>query len=329
MNTFRRAVRRRGFLAVGIPLTLIAVACTAPSRSGSRGSVQPASDNSADPGIEISPGDAAADSDDPCSEMFSNLFVKADSISYDGYEVVRLEKTIHDREDGVDIPVTYAVLKSGGRVIATFEGVYFGLGNQTDFGFASLLGGETKQLVVSQTVPHRGRQWIVDLSSDAATVFDGKEWGVGDEDVCIHDFDGDGVEEISLVITSFWGFGQMSMAGSPLPRVVFKYEPSRRKYMPDKSAFIRDLTHIDGDLQKIDPNENPRQGLSGPYLETRLDIFLRYVYAGRESDGWSFFDRTYNLTDKQEMKREIKHILNSEPVYRFVYGMQPVGRRSL
>jgi hypothetical protein len=329
VNTFRRAVRRRGFLAVGIPLALIAVACTAPSRSGSRGSAQPASDGSAGPAIEVSPVDSASPSDDPCSEMFSNLFVGVDSISYNGYEVVRLEKTVHDKEQGGDIPVTYAVLKSGGRTIATFEGGYFGLGNQTNFGFASLLGGETKQLVVSQTVPRGGRQWIVDLSSEAATVFDSKEWSLGLEDVCIHDYDGDGVEEISLAITSFWGIGHMSMAESPLPGVVFKYDSRARAYMPDKAAFVEELSDIDSDVEKIDANEDPRQGSNGPYLATRLDIFLRYAYGGRENDGWSFFDRTYNLADKQDVKREIKRILNSEPVYRFVYGIQPVNRRSL
>jgi hypothetical protein len=276
--------------------------------------------------IEVSPADATASDDDPCSEMFSNLFVAVDSISYNGYEVVRLHKTIYDKATRADIPVSYAILRSGGRTIATFEGVYFGAGNETDFGFASLLGGETKQLIVSQTVPRGGRHWIVDISSDGATLFDSYDWDLGREEVCVHDFDGDGVEEISLAITSFWGFWHMSMSESPLPSVVFKYEPNRRKYMPDKSEFLRGLTDIDEDVRKIDPNENPREGSKGPYLATRLDIFLRYVYAGRETDGWSFFDKTYNLKDKQEMKREIKHILNTEPVYRFVYGMQPMKR---
>jgi hypothetical protein len=258
--------------------------------------------------------------------MFSNLFVAVDSISYNGYEIVRLHKTIHDKVTRSDIPVSYAMLRSGGRTIATFEGVYFGAGNETDFGFASLLGGETKQLIVSQTVPRGGRHWIVDISSDGATLFDSYDWDLGREEVCVHDFDGDGISEISMLLTSFWGFGSMSMAESPMPDVVFKYEANVRKYLPDKQQFARGLTHIDEDVQTIDPDEDPREGLKGPYLATRLDIFLRYVYAGRESDGWSFFDKTYNLKDKQDVKREIKHILNTEPVYRFVYGMRPIKR---
>jgi len=225
--------------------------------------------------------------------------------------------------------MTYAMVKSGGRTIATFGGVYDSFGeNTTGFGLASLLGNDTKQLVISKTIRRGGRHWIVDLSSDGATLFDSNDWEGGNEEVCIHDFDGDGVEEISMAITSFWGFGSMAMAESPLPGVVFKYDRDRRKYMPDKSAFFRGLTHIDEDIQKIDPNENPRDGLTGPYLATRLDIFLRYVYAAREGDGWSFFDRTYNLTDKEEVKREIKRRLNMEPVYRFINGMQPSSRQN-
>jgi hypothetical protein len=316
--------KAQALLAVGLPLVLVAVACTVPPRPRSQASEQGAANRSADPVIEVSPADATASDDDPCSEMFSNLFVAVDSISYNGYEVVRLHKTIYDKATRADIPASYAILRSGGRTIATFEGVYFGAGNETDFGFASLLGGETKQLIVSQTVPRGGRHWIVDISSDGATLFDSYDWDLGREEVCVHDFDGDGVEEISLAITSFWGFCHMSMAESPLPSVVFKYEPNRRKYMPDKSEFLRGLTDIDEDVRKIDPNENPREGSKGSYLATRLDIFLRYVYAGRDSDGWSFFDKTYNLKDKQDVKREIKHILDTEPVYRFVYGLQPL-----
>ena len=327
MNTFK-AQASEALLAVGLPLVLVAVACTAPSRPGSQASDQSAANRSPDPVIEVSPADATASDDDPCSEMFSNLLVAVDSISYNGYEIVRLHKTVYDKPTRMDIPVSYAELRSGGRTIATFDGVYFGAGNETNFGFASLLGGETKQLVVSQTIPRNGRHWIVDLSSNATTVFDSKEWDLGQEDVCIHDFDDDGVQEISLAVTSFWGFGAMSMAESPMPDVVFKYEANVREYLPAKRQFARGLSHIDEDVQTIDPDENPPEGLKGPYLATRLDILLRYVYAGRETDGWSFFDRTYNLKDKQEMKREIKRILDTEPVYRYVYGLQPLKRHS-
>ena len=99
-------------------LVTVAVACTVPSRPRSQASEQGPANRSPDPVIEVSPADATASDDDPCSEMFSNLFVAVDSISYNGYEIVRLHKTIHDKVTSSDIPVSYAILKSGGRTIA-------------------------------------------------------------------------------------------------------------------------------------------------------------------------------------------------------------------
>jgi hypothetical protein len=317
VNTSRGNLKTPAVLTIAV-LMLVGGACSRQSHSRSQASKNtPAA---ADPEMEVSPAADPSASDDPCSQMFSNLFVPVDSIAYGEYEIARLHKVVHDKPSGADIAVSYAVLKSKGKIIETFDGVYFGAGNATDFGFVSLLGGETKRLVVSQTVPRGGRHWIVDLSSNAATVFDSHDWDLDSEDICIHDFDGDGLEEISLAITKFWGFGSMSMGESPLPSVVFKYEPGIRKYLPDKSAFVNGLENIDDDVRNIDPSEKPQGGSSGPYLATRLDVFLRYVYAGRERDGWSFFEKTYNLDDKKEIEQKIRATLEGESVYRFVYG---------
>src|SRR5438132_10016725 len=97
VNTFREAARTLALLTAGL-LMLIAGACTKQSRPKPQAGEQESA--SADPVIEVSTADDASSSDDPCSQMFSNLFVAADSVSYNGYEVVRLHKTVHDKEDG-------------------------------------------------------------------------------------------------------------------------------------------------------------------------------------------------------------------------------------
>jgi len=255
--------------------------------------------------------------------MFSNLFSAADSISYNGYEVVRLHKTIFDNASRMNIPVSYAELRSGGRTVATFEGVYSGAGNETNFGLTSLFGGGAKQLVVSQRIPRNGRHWVVDLSSDGATVFDSREWDLSQEDVCVHDFDDDGVAELSLMIGRFCGIGAMSTVECPMIGVVFKYDPVARKYLPEVLAFARLLNGIEEDAARIDPSE-PGEA-TGSYLAERLDIFLRYAYGGREDEGWMFFDRSYDLPDKQEIEQKIRAALQREPVYRFVYGQKARG----
>ncbi len=301
--------------ALMMPITS---ACSRQARPKSQTSNQAAGPS--DPTIEVSSADNDSSSDDPCSQMFSNFYVEADSLAYNDYEVARLHKVVHDKESGFDMPDTYAVLRSRGKVIATFDGIYHPAGNFTDFGFASLLGGETKQLVVSQVIPRNGRHWVVDVSSDGATLFDSSDWDTGGEDVCVHDVDGDGIAEISMPIQAFWGFETMSMADSPMPGVVFKYDSKSRKFLPDKSSFARGLTDIDEDVKAIDQNEKPQGGFAGRFLAVRLDIFLHYVYAGREKDAWSFFEKTYNLDDKKEIGKKIRARLDREPVYRFVYG---------
>lgn len=320
VNIFERVVRTAILLAAGLLLALSAVACSWPSQRSSRGSDQNSSNAPANPLIDGSP---AGDPDDTCAEMFSSFFSGLESVSFGVFEVVRLQKTVRDPEYHADILVTYAALKSGGGTIATFDGLYSGSGNRTEFGLASVLGGDTQQLLVSQTIRRDGRHWIVDLTSNIVTLFDSDTWEMGGEDVCIHDFDDDGVSEISMAITRFWGFDSMSMEESPLPGVVFKYDEAARKYLPDKLAFASGLTRIEEDVAAIDPNEDPEDNSKGSYRAVRLDILLRYIYAGRESEAWSFFDETYNLADKDKIKHEIKHILEFEPVYRFVYGLQP------
>lgn len=298
--------------------------CARLARSKSQAANQSAAPS--DPTIEVLSADSDSSAEDPCSQMFSNFFVKVDSIAYNDYEIAKLHRTEHDKPSGMDMPVTYAALKLKGKVVKTFDGVYYPLGNLTDFGFASLLGGETKQLVISETIPRNGRHWVVDVSSDGAILFDSQDWDVGREEVCVHDFDGDGIDELYMPITTFWGFETMSMADSPMPGVVFKFDAKSRKFIPDKAAFARGLANIDQDVKAVDPNESLPGGFRGRYLAVRLDIFLRFVYAGREADAWSFFKATYNLDDKKEVEKKVRAALAKEPVYNFVYHGSAKGK---
>jgi hypothetical protein len=318
-NISKYAQGGRAFLAVSLMVLVGVVACTR-SQKGSQPAAQNANSSSSDAAIEVSPSDTDSSSDDPCSEMFSSLFVAADSISYKEYEIARLHKTVYDKETRSDIPASFAVLKSGGKEIMKFEGNASGVGNETNFGFASLLGGDTKQLIVSQTIPRNGRHWVVDLGSEAVVVFDSHDWGLGQEDVCAHDFDDDGIVELSLMIEKFCGIGAMSIAECPLVGVVFKYDPPARKYIPDRGALSHLLDGISEDAIEIDSAEQPSQSEKGSYLAERLDIFLRYIYGGQEREGWSYFDKSYDLQDKTEIEGKIRVTLEQEPVYRFLFG---------
>lgn len=108
-----------------------------------------------------------------------SVFVKVERLSFKGYEVIKREKLLKIPYTHGLTDVSYAVLKRDGAVLARFDGIYSGWGNETDFGLFAFLGSKTKQLAVSQTVPRGGRHWVVDLSPDFRIIYDSGDWKVG------------------------------------------------------------------------------------------------------------------------------------------------------
>lgn len=253
-------------------------------------------------------------------EKIDSIFIDTDSLSYNGYDVVKLKKEVkleyppEMKSKPESVEASYAVLKKKNKVLDTFDGVYFGAGNATNFGLFSFLGKETKQLVVSQTIPRGGRHWVVDLSSEARVIFDSRDYGVGREEFDVTDIDKDGVYEISLPITEFYMFENMSMAETPLPTIIFKYDEKAKKYLPANRIFQNYLlTGIEDKIKQLNSGDKSN------CLSDRLDIVLRYVYVDKEEEAWSFFDKEYKLTNKEEIKSKIKSILKNEKVYKYIY----------
>src|SRR4030095_1465925 len=133
-------------------------------------------------------------------------FVRSDTLSYEGYDVIKLNKKVKYDTPGKRklIDISYTVVKRNGRVLAEFDGVRYSLGNSNDFGLFSALAKENKQLIISQSIPRGGRHWIVDFSPEFRILFDSDYWHVGREDVRLVDIDRDGVYEILLEDPSFY-----------------------------------------------------------------------------------------------------------------------------
>lgn len=108
-------------------------------------------------------------------QSIESTFVKSNSLSYNGYEGERLHKRAHVDRAPLPVDAAYVVVRKGHPVLATFDGVYHALGNGADLGLISLLGDNTKQLVVSLDMPRGGVQWVVDLGANARVLFDGSE----------------------------------------------------------------------------------------------------------------------------------------------------------
>lgn len=231
----------------------------------------------------------------------------------------KLHKTVN--VEGIKTEVSYAVLKKGERVVANFDGLYHPAGNTTKFGLFSFLGGEPKQLAVEQAIPRNWRHWIVSLSTDVQVIFDSGDFGV-DGELLPMDVNNDGIYEFSKTLTAFYGFENLPSSESPLMDILFKYDEKARKYLPANHIFQdHALKGIEDEIRNVHSNDEKE------YLSNVLRIVLRYVYAGREQEGWDFYDKEYQLSNKGQVRSKVMAKLGTEPVYKFIYGKMQVTKQ--
>ena len=120
-----------------------------------------------------------------------------------------------------------------------------------------------------------------------------------------------------MPITDFYEFhNKMSMSQIPLPTIVFKYEPSKARYLPANPKFRDYLFRDIRDLARVNEEDLSDQF---EHRSVVLENLLIHVYAGREKAGWKMFEENYILNDKAEIRRRVKAILRRQPVYNFIY----------
>jgi hypothetical protein len=244
------------------------------------------------------------------------LFTRGKSLSYNGFDIAKIAKRSKGKSKELSYAqdLTYAVVKKNEKVLAQFDGSTDEPMNEIGIGLFPLLGSKTKQLIISQTVPRGGRHWIVELAHNPEVLFDSGNYEVGREEVWAVDIDGDGVDEIWLFVTSFYGaFNQLSVSATPLPKVVFRYDKQAGRYLPANHRY-RDylLKDIETEIRDLPTERGER------YLAQRLEVLLRFLYAGKEKEGWEFFDKAYALPDADKIKAKVKEVLREAPAYNFI-----------
>jgi hypothetical protein len=250
-----------------------------------------------------------------------DLYVKGNRVSYNGYLVTR---SFNEREQ-----LSSAMIRKGGRVVASFKD---GGGPSLDFtniALFSLLGGESKQLIINQ---HSGGAhccnsvWIYDLATPRLRkLYDNLTYDV-DFTPALIDIDRDGVYEFTQSVMAFDYFDRMSHASSPFAQVVFKYDKSAGRYLPASRThadyLLRDIEKYTDEVNKANRElaSTRHEEDVGDYLGTVLQVVLQYIYAGREQEGWDFYEREYRLDDKAQMRTKVKGVLRKSVVYNSIYG---------
>lgn len=275
--------------------------------------------------IYAAPQNPSLEQEKPTEIWMGDVLSDDDTLSYNGHVVERRHRKVrfdYPRQAKTPsswIDVSYAALKHKGKVLTRFDdNIYFGMGNDIRFGLFSFLGGPTKQIVLSQDIFRGGTQWVISLSPRPHIIFDGPKWAAGREgdDMRIIDLDNDGVYEIALLLTAFYGFSEWVPTGrTPLPTAIFSYDKKAREYVPANLQF-RDYLFkgVGKEKKSVSPPEDRIN-----HVADILTVVVDYILAGKEKEAWTFFDESYKLSDKKEMKAKITAVLRRQPVYRFIY----------
>ena len=253
------------------------------------------------------------------AQTLQEVFTEEDSLPYKGYEITKCCDPQGD--------VWFAVLKKEGKTLATFKKGF--KKEWTSFGLFPFLGADTKQLIIEQFSGGAHccwAYWIFDLDPHFNLIYASKEYPAVDYFLQLVDLDNDQVFELTQGIRTFDYFDRLCHALSPIPTVVLKYDWEKMKYIPANQLFPAYLLEgIEEDIKAV-KTLNEKTDLTawndtgGEYLSAVLQIVLRYIYAGCESQGWSFYDEEYQLPDKEKMRSKIKERLKKCSIYRSVYG---------
>lgn len=242
--------------------------------------------------------------------LLNKICTSSDNLEYKGYEV--------SREYDQRAEKSKVTIKKDGRVLAIHHNGE-GLANKeaSCFGLYRVLGRETEQLVIVQTSggAHCCYSYrIYDLEPKFRPLFDGEKYPIGDgfDELEFTDIDGDGVQEFTQRVMTFDYWEDLSYTASPRPRVVFQYDPRAKRFYPASKQFAAYLLKDVGeDIRKLDPKDPAQLWVS------ELDITLRYIYAGKEKEGWKFFDRDGR---DDETRYKIKKALKQDALYKVTYS---------
>lgn len=263
--------------------------------------------------------------DDPEEETVSDKnkeieiaesFVDKNIIKFNDFTIkkVGVEKTLENEK----VKIFNAVLIRNNKLLETFEGVEYPLGNEIDFGLFSFIGDKNRQLIISDTSNRYERDRILDLSNDYKLLFDSGDYDIYDGGMTRIDFDDDGIYEIALSKSDdIFGFAS---AFIPSNRIIFQYDKDRQKFFPASHKLeIFTLKSLNSSLKRFDKNEKNFSDV--------LKITLNYIYAGKEEDGWKFFDENFvpdnstfskKVENRENAKKEIMEYLAKNKIYQYI-----------
>ena len=196
-------------------------------------------------------------------------------------------------------------------------------------GLHAFLGGADEQLVIRMWTGGKNCcsvYWIAELSPVFHLVFNGRDYDrlrdSGDGYLQAADLDGDGQAEFWQDSTTYDYFGA-SFADSPSLTIYFKYDRDEGAYRPANAkvwpVIVQQMSPLLKNIQRLNSQgeffgyESEGDDLHRQhYRRDILSVTLAEIYAGREKEGWAFFEEQYRLRDKAEWRTALKSKLKQD-----------------
>ncbi len=249
------------------------------------------------------------------------IWLQDESVYYSNYKFT--QKCLQDNE--VETPCTLVVTKNK-KVLASFDSYS---ARWLQYGFFNFLGEDDKQLIV-QTYSggaHCCYDYVIyDLEPAFRIIYDSTRFDsskdIGNELIPV-DIDADGVFEFSQDVMMFDYFFA-SHADSPFPPVVFAYDKKKGRYdFANKKFSDFVMNELKENLDWLaKQNVSETESESSKKMNKRYVVrktFLNQVYAGKEKEGWKYFDENYVFEDKEEYRTEIKERFSEDITYKSIY----------
>jgi len=266
-------------------------------------------------------------SQDDSSKTAFSFFYDLQPLKYpswvDGYEIIKTHDV--DSSDGENI---YSLVISRGNSIKFRTNIGVGDSNSVSYVLFPLIPNDRKQVIVEEYTggAHCCRiYWILDLADTVSILYhsDETQTEVGFIDK-VADYDHDGFYEFTQGLNSFHYFEDLGGAGSPWPCAVFKYLRDKRCFVLANRDFpsivLGDIEDKESEVQDLlDTTKLFDYEASSDLLSGTLDVLLRYIYAGQDSVGWTYFNKNYILPDSLEIKKKIQDVLQNSTVYKQLY----------
>ena len=253
-------------------------------------------------------------------EPLAKYYAKEKKINYAGYEI---QKSFEKRGGKISVEVN-----KGGENILLLE--YEGMNSYwVRWGLFPFLGGKIKQLVIKEYSggAHCCTSYkIYTLESEPQLIFDGNEYDMEEIGYSLKpvDINQDGVYEFTQAVMAFDYF-HASHAASVFPTAVFSYDKQQGKYKLANRLFqmylLRGIKEDERKARKAIQLFERKKIIfnDSEYFYPMMEVVLKYIYAGQLQKGWSFFEKNYQVQDKDELREDLRDAFKNDPTYKSIY----------